>query len=84
MSSATLPNKPVYKLTPQKNAKVSRQVVDFLNKVLVRKMFSPCACPLLLAPKKDGKWRLCVDSRTINKIVSRYRFPMHRIEDIID
>ena len=84
MPSATFPNKPSYKPTPRWNAKVSRQVVDFLNKGLVRKSLSPCAFPSMLAPKKDGKWRLCVDSREINKITVRYRFPMPRIEDLKD
>ncbi|XP_057849726.2 uncharacterized protein LOC131060503 [Cryptomeria japonica] len=81
---ATLPNKAAYKLTPEQNAEVARQIQGLLEKGYIRKSISPCAVPAVLAPKKEGTWRLCTDSRAINKITIRYRFPMPRIEDLMD
>jgi hypothetical protein len=81
---ASLSNKATYKLTPQENEEVKRQVHDLIDKGLVRESLSPCAIPTMLSPKKDGGWRMCIDSRVINKITIRYRFPFPRMDDLMD
>jgi hypothetical protein len=63
---------------------VKRQVQDLLDKGLVRERLIPSIVPTILSLKKDGGWRVCTDSRAINKITIRYKFPLPRMDDLMD
>ncbi|GKV07030.1 hypothetical protein SLEP1_g18841 [Rubroshorea leprosula] len=65
---ATIPNRPAYRSNLNKTKELQKQVEELVKKGHVRESMSPCAVPVLLVPKKDGTWHMCIDCCTVNKI----------------
>lgn len=73
-----------YRMAPSEMLELKRQLEDLLSKNFIRPSVSPWGAPVLLVKKKDGKSRLCVDYRQLNKVTIKNRYPLPRIDDLMD
>nr|KYP55690.1 Transposon Ty3-G Gag-Pol polyprotein [Cajanus cajan] len=71
-------------MAPAELVELKGQLEDLLEKQLVRPSVSSWGAPVLLVRKKDGGSRLCVDYRQLNKLTIRNKYPLSRIDDLMD
>jgi hypothetical protein len=81
---ATLPNRAAYRTNPEETKEIQRQVQELLDHGYVWESLSSCVVPVILVPKKNGTWRMCVDCRAINNITICYCFPIPTLDDMLD
>jgi hypothetical protein len=54
-------------------------VTDFIMKV----QHPDCIANLILMPKKNGKWWMCVDYTSMNKACQKNHFPLPQIDPVV-
>ena len=81
---ATPPFKQIYRLSLKERHEVDKTIKELLEKGLIRPSTSPYGAPILFVAKKDGTLRMCVDYRALNKLTVKNRYPLPRIDDLLD
>jgi hypothetical protein len=78
------PNRPAFRLSLLERQESESQVTKMLEKGWIQPSSSPYGAPVLFVPKPDGSLRMCIDYRALNKITPKNKYPLPRIEDLLD
>ncbi|GJP58103.1 hypothetical protein CLOP_g20463 [Closterium sp. NIES-67] len=73
-----------YRLSPTELADMKKQIEYLLAKGLIRPSTSPYGAPVLFTPEPDGSLRMCIDYRALNKQTIKNKYPIPRIDDLLD
>jgi len=73
-----------YRMALAELAELKKHIEDLLKKKFIRLSASPWGSPVQLVKKKDGSSRLCVDYRQLNKLTIKNKYPLPRIDDLLD
>jgi hypothetical protein len=73
-----------YRMSTSELDQLKKQLEDLLEKKFIRPSVSPWGAPVLLVKKKDGSMRLCIDYRRLNQVTIKNRYPLPRIDDLMD
>ena len=71
-------------MSKDKNKEVERQVRQMLELQLIQPSTVSAASHVMLAPKSGGKWRFCVDYRTLNLLSESLSWPIPNIKHMLE
>ncbi|XP_058766954.1 uncharacterized protein LOC131640584 [Vicia villosa] len=73
-----------YRMSPVELKELKSRLEELLSKHFIKPSVSPWGAPVLLVKKKDGGMRLCIDYRQLNKVTIKNKYPLPRIDDLLD
>lgn len=73
-----------YRLSPVERQKVRNIIKELLEHKIIRESKSSFSSPIILVKKKNGKDRMCIDYRELNRNTLRDHYPLPIISDQID
>ena len=78
------PHRSPSRLSSAELDEMRRQIDALLEQGWIRPSSSPYGAPILFILKKNGKWRMCIDYRALNKITVKNRYPLPKVEELLD
>jgi hypothetical protein len=79
------PYKPPYRQSPREREAMYETITELLEKRFIEPSTSPFGAPIIFVKKpRSDKLRMCVDYRALNKLTIKNRYPLPRIDDLLD
>ena len=75
---------PIYPMSAPELAEMKKYVQTYLANGFIRPSKSPAAAPVMFVKRPDGKLRLVVDFRGLNKVTVKNRYPLPLIPEMLD
>ncbi|GFS75431.1 retrovirus-related Pol polyprotein from transposon 17.6 [Trichonephila clavipes] len=72
-----------YRMNPSKKEILKREIDRLLAEGIIEECESPYASPVVLIPKPNGTFRLCIDYRKLNEITVAETYPLPRMDDLL-
>lgn len=73
-----------YRLSPAETREVEKQIAELLLLGCIEPSSSPYGAPIVFVPKPDGSLRMCIDYRLLNSITVKNKFPLPRVDQLLD
>ena len=81
---STIPIKQkAYRLSKVQANALKEELIKLLNNKLIEPSSSPWSSPVILVPKKNNKWRMCIDYRKLNNVTVKDAYSLPLIDDIL-
>ncbi|GFY31462.1 hypothetical protein TNCV_4990211 [Trichonephila clavipes] len=74
---------PPYRMNPSKKEILKQEIDRLLSEGIIEECESPYASPVVLIPKPNGTFRLCIDYRKLNEITVADTYPLPRMDDLL-
>ena len=71
-------------MSPGKEIEVRKHVDLMLQNGIINESNSPWSALVVMAWKKDGSWRFCIDYRRLNSVTKKDAYPLPQIDDTLD
>ncbi len=73
-----------YRIPESQKSNIRELITSMLTQGVITPSNSPWASPIVIAKKKDGTDRFCIDFRKLNHITRKGAFPLPNIMEILD
>ncbi|GFY18125.1 hypothetical protein TNCV_2045341 [Trichonephila clavipes] len=70
-------------MSPVKKEVLRKEIEDLLEKDIIEECESPYGAPVVLIPKPNNQFHLCIDYRKLNEVTVPDTYPIPRMDDLL-